>query len=469
MTAAQATPMLSSPGSRIAAFFTSPIAGKLEGSDSRNSRLLAWITLIIVIGVLINLLFAVVLSVVIAAIICIGAHLLSRTRYYKIAGIMVVAALTLPTMASLMRGTPEEFSRDWMAGRTIWLALPLVLASTFLSRREVAVVGGLVFGMVALMPLVVDGMEYTLIPGVLGFLSILILLTLVAMGHRDRIEADRQQELTGANTRLRESEALLERRVEERTTELRIAKEQADEARQRAEQSDQVKSQFLASMSHELRTPLNAILNIVDMTIMGIFGPINAEQTDAMQKSLDSGKHLLSLINDVLDITKIHSGMMKLFLEDDVNLSEEVKGVAATVEPMITGKSLTFNLDVDENLPVIRADRRRIRQVLLNLVSNAAKFTEHGSITLRANQKDGKVVFAVADTGPGIAEADQTIIFEPFQQTETGIRHAGGTGLGLPISRYLVEAHGGRVWVESQRGQGATFLFEIPVTSSIES
>jgi signal transduction histidine kinase len=469
MTAAQATPIPSSPGSRIAAFFTSPIAGKLEGSDSRNSRLLAWITLIIVIGLLINLMFSVVLTVVIAAMVTFAAHLLSRTRYYKIAGLMVVAALTLPSFASIANGSTDEFSRDWMAARSIWLALPLVLASTFLSRREVAIVGGSIFGALTLMPVIIEGMEFSLTPGILGFFSILLLLTLVAMGHRDRIEADRQRELTTAVTRLSESEALLERRVEERTAELRIAKEQADEARQRAEQSDQVKSQFLASMSHELRTPLNAILNFVDMTIMGIFGPINAEQTDAMQKSLDSGKHLLSLINDVLDITKIHSGMMKLFLEDDVNLSEEVKGVAATVEPMIAGKSLTFNLDVDENLPVIRADRRRIRQVLLNLVSNAARFTERGSITMRASQKDGKVVFAVVDTGPGIAEEDQTIIFEPFQQTETGIRHAGGTGLGLPISRYLVEAHGGKVWVESQRGQGATFFVEIPLAASTES
>jgi signal transduction histidine kinase len=228
---------------------------------------------------------------------------------------------------------------------------------------------------------------------------------------------------------------------------------------------DQMKSQFLASMSHELRTPLNAILNFTEFVAVGLFGEVNEKQKDALDKSLDSGKHLLSLINDVLDMTKIESGMMKLFVEENINLHEELKPVVASVQTLLKDRTVTFVEAVDTDLPIMIGDKRRIRQILLNLLSNAAKFTEQGSITLTVKNQGDEVLFCVADTGPGIAPEDQGVIFEPFKQTQTGIRHANGTGLGLPISRRLAEAHGGRLWVESQPGQGATFYVALPSQS----
>ena len=228
---------------------------------------------------------------------------------------------------------------------------------------------------------------------------------------------------------------------------------------------DTMKSQFLASMSYELRTPLNAVLNFTEFVGLGLMGPVNDKQKDALNKALDSGKHLLALINDVLDMTKIEAGMLKLFVEGDIDLQQELETAITATQPLLKDKPVAFVQDVDDTLPLIVGDRRRIRQVLLNLLSNAAKFTEEGSVTLSVKKNNDMVLFAVSDTGPGIALEDQTLIFEPFKQTETGIQHASGTGLGLPISKRLVEAHGGRLWVESQVGEGAAFYFTLPIRS----
>ena len=228
---------------------------------------------------------------------------------------------------------------------------------------------------------------------------------------------------------------------------------------------DTLKSQFLASMSHELRTPMNAILNFTEFMSMGMLGPVNEKQIDALDKILNSGKHLLALINDVLDITKVESGMMRLFVEDDVNLQQELAPVFSTAETLLKDKPVQFVKEVESELPLMVGDKRRIRQILLNLVSNAVKFTDEGSVTVRVKRENGQMLFEVRDTGPGIALEDQEIIFEPFQQTEAGIKHAGGTGLGLPISRRLVEAHGGELWVESELGKGAAFFVTLPIRS----
>jgi signal transduction histidine kinase len=230
---------------------------------------------------------------------------------------------------------------------------------------------------------------------------------------------------------------------------------------------DDLKSQFLASMSHELRTPLNAILNFTEFVMLGMLGDINDAQKDALGKSLESGRHLLSLINDVLDITKIESGKMKLFIEEGVELTSEIEQVCATAETLLERKKddVQLVLDIDDNLPHITADRRRIRQVLLNLISNAVKFTEEGTVTFSVKNRGDEILFAVTDTGPGIAIDQHTNIFEPFVQTETGIQHEGGTGLGLPITKRLVEAHYGRIILESEVGQGASFYVTLPVDS----
>ena len=233
-------------------------------------------------------------------------------------------------------------------------------------------------------------------------------------------------------------------------------------------QADQIKSQFLASMSHELRTPLNAILTFNELLAMEALGPVTDEQKRYLQQSLDSGNHLLSLINDVLDITKIQSGMLTLRIVPDLDLREELDKAISTAESILKDKAVEFVTEIEDSLPRIEGDKRRIKQVILNLISNACKFTETGSVTLSAKaDKDKTILITVADTGPGIATLDQTIIFEPFQQSESGIQHAGGTGLGLPISKSLVDAHGGKLWCESEVGKGTTFYIMLPIKHRI--
>jgi PAS domain S-box-containing protein len=228
-------------------------------------------------------------------------------------------------------------------------------------------------------------------------------------------------------------------------------------------QADEMKSQFLASMSHELRTPLNAIMNFTEMITTGLMGPVNDEQRELLDQSLESSKHLLNLINDVLDISKIQAGKLSLFIENDVNLYTELKTVVGMMEPMLKGRPVKLVQDIDDNLPLLIGDKRRIRQILLNLASNAAKFTDEGSITLSAKNRGDHIQVAVIDCGPGISAEMQEIIFEPFMQTADGVKHAEGTGLGLPITKSLVTAHNGRIWLESEPGEGAAFYVTLPV------
>jgi signal transduction histidine kinase len=274
-------------------------------------------------------------------------------------------------------------------------------------------------------------------------------------------------ELTERANTVEQMVVSLEEEVAARTRELASAKEEAEAARDRALQADKVKSQFLASMSHELRTPLNAVLTFNELIAMGVLGPVNDEQKDYLQKSVQSGRHLLLLINDVLDITKIQAGMLKLFVEDGFEVAKEAGSVASSAEKMLGDKPVQLVLDIDPNIPDLRCDKRRIRQVLLNLLSNAIKFTEEGTITFCVKNRQSDTLFAVIDSGPGIAKDQQNLIFEPFVQTETGIRHVGGTGLGLAISKQIVNAHHGHLWVESSPGEGAAFFVTLPNPSEL--
>ncbi|MFN8528446.1 MAG: GAF domain-containing sensor histidine kinase [Anaerolineae bacterium] len=246
------------------------------------------------------------------------------------------------------------------------------------------------------------------------------------------------------------------------------------EARLEAEKSNHVKSAFLASMSHELRTPLNAIINLTMFVSSGLLGPVAPKQSSTLNDVVGAGQHLLSLINDVLDMSKIESGSLRLLPEENVDLTALLEQAAATTRTLLGDKPVKFTLDIAPHLPSIRADRQRLLQVCLNLLSNACKFTEQGEITLKAwvtpgsakpSPNDDHIMISVSDTGPGINEADFPLVFEPFKQTESGLRQGGGTGLGLPISRNLVEAHQGRIWLESQLGVGTTFFVELPVHS----
>ena len=243
--------------------------------------------------------------------------------------------------------------------------------------------------------------------------------------------------------------ARLFREIEEKSRELEIASRH--------------KSQFLANMSHELRTPLNAILGYCELMVDGIYGALPERVSGVLERVQANGKHLLGLINDVLDLSKIEAGELSLALED-YSMAALVKSVVASTESLAQAKGLGFSCKLDEGLPRGRGDERRLAQVLLNLVGNAIKFTDKGAVEIGVALKDGRFELWVHDTGPGIADADQKRIFEEFQQVDsTNTRQKGGTGLGLAISKRIIEMHGGRIWVESVLGQGSTFRITIPV------
>ena len=221
---------------------------------------------------------------------------------------------------------------------------------------------------------------------------------------------------------------------------------EVQEARQIAEQSDQVKSAFLASMSHELRTPLNAIISFSFFIARGDLGTVNEQQKSMLDDVVNSAKHLLSLINDVLDMSKIEAGSLNLFVVDDLDLQPIIQQIMSTARILVKDKPVELIEQTSNNLPYIRGDKQRITQILLNIISNACKFTETGTITFKVNQKDDSIVFSISDTGAGIAETDIESVFEPFKQTTTGLRQSGGTGLGMPICktwlRFMVANYG---------------------------
>jgi signal transduction histidine kinase len=243
----------------------------------------------------------------------------------------------------------------------------------------------------------------------------------------------------------------------------RLFREIEEKGRQLAEASRH-KSQFLANMSHELRTPLNAILGYTELVLDGIYGEAPEKMRAVLERVQSNGRHLLGLINDVLDLSKIEAGQLTLSLAD-YSLADLVQGVHTAVEPLAAEKGLAFRVEVAPGLPVGHGDERRLAQVLLNLAGNAIKFTDAGEVTIEASAAEGAFRIAVRDTGPGIAAADQARIFGEFQQADSSsTRKKGGTGLGLSISRRIVEMHGGRIEVVSEPGRGATFTVILPVT-----
>jgi PAS domain S-box-containing protein len=224
------------------------------------------------------------------------------------------------------------------------------------------------------------------------------------------------------------------------------------------------KSQFLANMSHELRTPLNAIVGYTELILDNIYGEAPEKVRDALKRVDKNAHHLLGLINAVLDLSKIEAGSLTLSLTD-FSMKEVVQTAVSAVEPLAAEKKLALKVVVPADLPEALGDERRITQVLLNLAGNAIKFTETGEVRVEATVQDGAFLVSVADTGVGIAEADQRKIFEEFQQVERfGKAKTLGTGLGLSISKRIIELHGGRIWMESSPGQGSTFRFTLPVS-----
>jgi GAF domain-containing protein len=242
----------------------------------------------------------------------------------------------------------------------------------------------------------------------------------------------------------------------------RLFRELADKSHQ-LEVASQHKSEFLANMSHELRTPLNAIIGFSEVLTERMFGELNEKQDEYLKDIYASGTHLLSLINDILDLSKIEAGRMELELTD-FDLPTALDNALTLVRERAGRRRITLQASVDERLGEVRADERKIRQVVLNLLSNAIKFTpEGGRIEVRAAPADGSVEVSVSDTGVGIAPEDQDAVFEEFRQVGTSAAKQEGTGLGLALCRKFVELHGGKIWVQSEVGRGSTFTFTIPV------
>jgi signal transduction histidine kinase len=222
------------------------------------------------------------------------------------------------------------------------------------------------------------------------------------------------------------------------------------------------KSEFLANMSHELRTPLNAILGFSQALRERMFGEVNEKQEEYLDDILSSGNHLLSLINDVLDLSKVEAGQVELKVAR-FSLQEALERGVVMVRERATKDGVRVALAPVPTVDVVTGDERRIRQVIFNLLSNAVKFTPAGGVvSVTATHVDGEVRVAVSDTGPGIAAEDRERIFDKFQQTDAGIEQREGTGLGLALSKRLVELHGGRIWVDSELGNGSTFVFTLP-------
>jgi len=250
----------------------------------------------------------------------------------------------------------------------------------------------------------------------------------------------------------------------------------AVETTEKLKEMDRLKSQFLANMSHELRTPLNSIIGFSRVILKGIDGPLTDMQRTDLQAIHESGKHLLNLINDILDISKIQAGKMELSFED-VDVHEIIKGVMSTAIALVKDKNIELQQSIPPDLPTIRGDARRIRQMLLNLVGNAAKFTKEGFIRVEAHSTGSgqaqagpaEVVISVVDSGLGIPEKRLGAIFEEFTQVDgSSTRSTGGTGLGLSITRQFVEMHGGRIWVKSIPDVGSTFTVALPVEGPSE-
>ncbi len=239
------------------------------------------------------------------------------------------------------------------------------------------------------------------------------------------------------------------------------------ETNEELKKATQAKSEFLANMSHELRTPFNAVIGFSELLLDEIPGKINQKQRQCLDDILSSSKHLLSLINDVLDLSKVEAGKLEL-KQKDFTLNKLIESLTRTIMPILVPRKQSLDIEIEKGLPPIHADKTKIRQVLLNLLSNSVKFMpDGGKLKIEAIRKDSWCQISVIDNGIGMKQEEQERIFEPFYQLDNPIsRERSGTGLGLTIAKQIVEKHGGRIWVESEYGKGSCFTFTLPLATN---
>jgi signal transduction histidine kinase len=286
-------------------------------------------------------------------------------------------------------------------------------------------------------------------------------LTAVVTILHDRREAIEKATLY---EQLKEASDELERKIQAATADIAQQNELLRRQAIELEQASALKSQFLANMSHEFRTPLNAMLGYTSMLLQGVAGPIEAPVKRQLGRVESNGRHLLTIINEILDISRIEAGRMPLQVSK-FKIPDLVAEVKSELEPIILRSKLTLVLELQKDLPPISSDRQKVKQILLNLLSNALKFTHHGSVTInaRTNLRERSVTLSLTDTGIGIAQVDQDRIFEDFRQLDNSPTRAyGGTGLGLSICRRLAQMLDGRISVQSHVGKGSTFTLTLP-------
>ncbi len=259
------------------------------------------------------------------------------------------------------------------------------------------------------------------------------------------------------------SQMQTEQEIRKQSEKLKKLNEELKKKNKELEEINSLKSQFVSNVSHELRTPLNGVLGYAELLRDGIYGTVNDEQKKALQNIIFSGNHLLDLINEILDFSKLQNGRMKLYKEV-CSIYNVIDAVAATVKPMLQNLPIELIIQMSPKLPDVYVDSQKIYQVFINIVGNAMKFTQRGEIEIQGRLTDSEILFSVRDTGIGIAKENVPLIFEEFRQLDgSNTRRYGGTGIGLSLAKRLIELHDGRIWVESELGKGSTFYFTLPL------